>query len=61
MKNSNINFMPISDHLATENTFIDNEMAEAFKLLPLFSLLDIRKRSGIKVQSILFCLSDLTA
>ena len=54
MKNSKINFMPISDHLATENTFIDNEMAEAFKLLPLFSLLNIRKRSGIKVQSILF-------
>ena len=29
MKNSKINFMPIADHLATENTFIDNEIAEA--------------------------------
>ena len=56
MKNSKINFMPISDHFATENTFIDNEMAEAFKSLPLFSLLNIRKRSGVKVQTILFAL-----
>lgn len=56
MKNSKLSFMPISDHLATENTFIDNEIAEAFKLLPLFSLLDIRKRSGVKVQPILFAL-----
>jgi len=56
MKNSSINFLPISNHLSRQNTFIDNEIAEAFKLLPLFSLLNIRKRSGIKVQPILFAL-----
>ena len=54
MKNNKVTFLPISDHLSSKNTFIDNEIAEAFKSLPLFSLLNVRKRSGIKVQSILF-------
>ena len=56
MKSNKINFLPISDQLSSENTFIDNEIADAFKLMPLVSLLNIRKRSGIKVQPILFAL-----
>ncbi len=56
MKSNTTTFLPISDHLSSKNTFIDNEIAEAFKSLPLFSLLNIRKRSGVKVQTILFAL-----
>ena len=56
MKSTKINFLPISDQLSSENTFIDNEIADAFKWMPLISLLNIRKRSGIKVQPILFAL-----
>ena len=56
MKSNKINFLPISDKLSSENIFIANEIADAFKFMPLVSLLNIRKRSGIKVQPILFAL-----
>ncbi len=56
MKSNKIKFLPISDQLSSENTFIDNGIADAFKLMPLVSLLNICKRSGIKVQPILFAL-----
>ena len=59
MKNSKINFMPISDHLATENTFVDNEIADAFKLLPVFSSARYSQAFGSQSPAHTLCYADL--
>jgi hypothetical protein len=56
MRNTKLTTTPISDNLLSGGVFADNELCDALLKIPLIRMLNIGKRSGDSINSIVFTL-----